>query len=56
MTVTFDATVRPWHEDKPGGLAVIDVPDNVVGELGADGRCASPARSTPSRTPAARCW
>lgn len=34
MTVTFDGTVRRWREDKPGGLAVIDVPDHLVGGLG----------------------
>ena len=34
MTVTFDGPVRRWREDKPDGLAVIDVPDHLVGELG----------------------
>jgi hypothetical protein len=26
--------VRKWREDKPGGLAVVDVPTDLVGELG----------------------
>jgi len=34
MAVQFRATVRRWNEDKPGGLAVVDVPADLVGELG----------------------
>lgn len=34
MAVQFRATVRRWREDKPGGLAVVDVPADLVGELG----------------------
>lgn len=32
--VVFSATVRRWREDKPGGLAVVDVPAELVAELG----------------------
>ena len=31
---TFQGRVRRWREDRPGGLAVIDVPLNLVDELG----------------------
>ena len=31
---TFQGRVRRWREDKPGGLAVIDVPLDLVDELG----------------------
>ena len=34
MAVTFDGTVRRWREDRPGGLAVVDVPPDLVPELG----------------------
>jgi len=34
MAVQFRATVRRWNDDKPGGLAVVDVPADLVGELG----------------------
>jgi hypothetical protein len=34
MAVTFSGTVRWWREDKQGGLAVVDVPANLVDELG----------------------
>ena len=34
MSVTFRGRVRRWREDKAGGLAVVDVPDDLVGELG----------------------
>ena len=34
MAVRFKGTVRRWREDKPGGLAVVDVPADLVGELG----------------------
>jgi Domain of unknown function (DUF1905) len=26
--------VRRWREDKPGGLAVVDIPETLVAELG----------------------
>ncbi|MFG1818218.1 DUF1905 domain-containing protein [Kribbella sp. NPDC049174] len=32
--VEFSGTVRRWNEDKPGGLAVVDVPSDRVAELG----------------------
>lgn len=32
--VTFSGRVRRWREDKPGGLAVVDVPAALVAELG----------------------
>jgi hypothetical protein len=32
--VTFRGRIRRWREDKPGGLAVIDVPAELVAELG----------------------
>ncbi len=31
---SFQGRVRRWREDKPGGLAVIDVPLDLVAELG----------------------
>jgi hypothetical protein len=31
---TFSGRVRRWREDKPGGLAVVDVPANLVTDLG----------------------
>lgn len=34
MTVEFQGRVRRWREDKPGGLAVVDVPANLVPGLG----------------------
>jgi hypothetical protein len=34
MPVVFRGRVRQWREDKPGGLAVVDVPAGLVGELG----------------------
>jgi NaMN:DMB phosphoribosyltransferase len=34
MTVEFVATVRRWREDKAGGLAVVDVPADLVAALG----------------------
>jgi hypothetical protein len=34
MTVEFRGTVRQWRDDKPGGLAVVDVPAEFVAELG----------------------
>jgi hypothetical protein len=34
MAVQFRGRVRRWREDKPGGLAVVDVPAELVGELG----------------------
>ena len=30
----FRGRIRRWREDKPGGLAVIDIPLDLVGELG----------------------
>ena len=34
MPVQFRGRVRRWREDTPGGLAVVDVPDGLVAELG----------------------
>ena len=34
MTVTFRGRVRRWNEDKPGGLAVVDIPAEFVADLG----------------------
>jgi hypothetical protein len=34
MSVTFSGTVRQWRDDKPGGLAVVDVPADLVATLG----------------------
>jgi hypothetical protein len=34
MVVAFTGTVRRWREDKPGGLAVVDVPAELVAQLG----------------------
>ena len=34
MAVTFRGHIRQWREDKPGGLAVVDIPSDLVGELG----------------------
>ncbi len=34
MAVVFSGKVRRWSEDKPGGLAVVDVPLELVAELG----------------------
>jgi hypothetical protein len=38
MTVEFTGTVRRFHEDKPGGLAVVDVPADVVAAAGDEVR------------------
>jgi hypothetical protein len=32
--VEFDGRIRRWREDQPGGLAVIDIPPELVGDLG----------------------
>jgi len=32
--VTFSGQVRRWREDKPGGLAVVDIPADLVAGLG----------------------
>jgi hypothetical protein len=32
--VVFRGTIRRWREDKPGGLAVIDIPAELVADLG----------------------
>ena len=34
MAVHFTGRVRRWREDKPGGLAVVDVPVELVSDLG----------------------
>ena len=34
MTIEFTGTVRRWREDKPGGLAVVDIPADLVSPLG----------------------
>jgi hypothetical protein len=30
----FSGRVRQWREDKPGGLAVVDIPADLVADLG----------------------
>ena len=32
--VTFSGRVRQWRDDKPGGLAVVDIPAGLVADLG----------------------
>ena len=32
--VRFRGRVRRWREDKPGGLAVVDIPADLVADLG----------------------
>lgn len=34
MAVMFKGRVRRWREDKPGGLAVVDMPAELVDMLG----------------------
>jgi hypothetical protein len=34
MAVVFSGRVRRWRDDKPGGLAVVDVPAELVDKLG----------------------
>jgi uncharacterized protein DUF1905 len=34
MAVTFRGRVRQWNEEKPGGLAVVDIPSELVPDLG----------------------
>ena len=34
MTVVFSGRVRQWSDEKPGGLAVVDVPPHLVERLG----------------------
>jgi len=34
FVVLFRGRIRRWREDKPGGLAVIDIPPDLVTELG----------------------
>lgn len=34
MAVTFTGAVRHWRADKPGGLAVVDMPADLVAEFG----------------------
>ena len=31
---SFHGRIRRWREDKPGGLAVIDIPLDLVADLG----------------------
>ena len=32
--VDFSGRVRQWRDDKPGGLAVVDIPEHLVADLG----------------------
>ncbi|HEX5996301.1 MAG TPA: DUF1905 domain-containing protein [Jiangellales bacterium] len=32
--VAFNGRVRRWRDDKPGGLAVVDVPADLIADLG----------------------
>jgi len=34
MSVSFRGKIRQWRDDKPGGLAVVDIPTELVAELG----------------------
>jgi antitoxin component of MazEF toxin-antitoxin module len=34
MPIVFRGVIRRWRDDKPGGLAVVDIPSALVGELG----------------------
>ena len=34
VSITFSGTIRRWREDKPGGLAVVDIPADLVADLG----------------------
>ena len=34
MSVTFSGRVRQWRDDKPGGMAVVDIPEHLVADLG----------------------
>jgi uncharacterized protein DUF1905 len=34
VAVTFRGRVRQWREDKPGGLAVVDIPGNLFDDVG----------------------
>jgi Domain of unknown function (DUF1905) len=34
IMASFHGRIRRWREDKPGGLAVIDIPIELVAELG----------------------
>jgi hypothetical protein len=32
--ISFKGTIRHWREDPPGGLAVVDIPADLVAKLG----------------------
>jgi Domain of unknown function (DUF1905) len=34
VAIEFCGRVRRWREDKPGGLAVVDIPADLVADLG----------------------
>jgi len=34
MPIRFQGRIRQWRDDKPGGLAVVDIPAELVAELG----------------------
>jgi hypothetical protein len=34
MAIEFRGRIRRWRDDKPGGLAVVDIPADLVSELG----------------------
>jgi hypothetical protein len=34
MPIVFRGVIRRWRDDKPGGMAVVDVPEGLVAELG----------------------
>jgi len=34
MAIRFRGRIRQWRDDKPGGLAVVDIPAELVAELG----------------------
>jgi hypothetical protein len=52
MAVVFSGRVRRWREDRPGGLAVVDVPSELVDKLGR----APPDASDRHSRRRAFCW
>jgi hypothetical protein len=44
MTVEFTGTVRRFRDDKPGGLAVVDIPAALVATLGGRRQMREPAK------------
>jgi hypothetical protein len=55
LMVDFSGRVRQWRDDKPGGLAVVDIPEHLVADLGGRRQMRVTGRSTRRPSPAARC-